>query len=119
MPTCSRCHQAVDIKAVTCPYCRTELKAHGHPGIPLHRAKGKEYLCDTCVYHEDDSCTYPQRPYAKDCTLYRDRSVDYSQAAPQRTNSDSFRLWWQRNSTLVTVLGLIGVSLLLAILRSR
>ncbi|MEA5513598.1 zinc ribbon domain-containing protein, partial [Nodularia sp. UHCC 0506] len=68
--SCPTCHQLVDNQAITCPYCRTTLKAYGHPGIPLHRATGKEFLCDSCTYHADDTCNFPQRPYAKDCTLY-------------------------------------------------
>jgi hypothetical protein len=41
MPNCPRCHQSINPQAVTCPYCRTPLKAYGHPGIPLHRATGE------------------------------------------------------------------------------
>lgn len=74
MPTCPRCHQTVDSQAIACPYCRTALKAHGHPGIPLYRASGETYLCDSCTYHEDDTCNFPQRPYAEECTLYHDRN---------------------------------------------
>ncbi|MEM6403842.1 MAG: zinc ribbon domain-containing protein, partial [Cyanobacteria bacterium P01_D01_bin.116] len=62
--TCPRCKQPVNSQAVTCPFCRTQLKAYGHPGIPLHRSEGDEYLCDTCTYHGDNTCNYPKRPYA-------------------------------------------------------
>jgi hypothetical protein len=72
MINCRRCHQPVDSKAIACPHCRLSLKAFGHPGIPLYRATDDEYLCTSCVYHADDTCNYPQRPHAKDCTLYRD-----------------------------------------------
>ncbi|MBD2180682.1 zinc ribbon domain-containing protein [Planktothrix sp. FACHB-1355] len=70
MPNCPRCHQPVPTQAVTCPHCREILKAYGHPGIPLHRATGDEYLCTSCTYHTDDTCNYPQRPFARECTLY-------------------------------------------------
>jgi len=40
---CHRCHQSVDAQAVSCPYCRTPLKAYGHRAFPLHRAAGEEY----------------------------------------------------------------------------
>lgn len=74
MPECPRCKQFVKSDAIVCNYCRTELKAFGHPGIPLYRAEKGEYLCQTCVYHEDDTCNYPQRPYAQTCTMYKDLS---------------------------------------------
>jgi len=74
MPNCPRCHQPIDAQAVSCPYCRTSLKAYGHPGIPLHRADGEEPLCQSCTYHADDTCTFPQRPYARECTLYQNFS---------------------------------------------
>lgn len=62
---CPRCHQSIDSQAVACPYCRIEIKAFGHPGIPLHRAEGTSFLCNSCTYHADDSCNFPQRPYAQ------------------------------------------------------
>jgi len=37
--------------------------------MPLHQAD-EGYLCTTCAYHADNTCTYPQRPYAKTCMLY-------------------------------------------------
>jgi len=58
---------------MVCPHCRATLKAFGHPGIPLYQAEGAVSLCDRCSYHADDSCTFPQRPHAKTCTLFRDR----------------------------------------------
>lgn len=72
MPTCPRCRQTVDSQAITCPYCRTALKAYGHPGIPLHRAERGTYLCESCTYDADDTCNFPQRPYAEECTMYHD-----------------------------------------------
>ncbi len=110
MPNCPRCRQAVDSQAIACPYCRTPLKAHGHPGIPLYRAEGETYLCETCTYHEDDTCNYPQRPYAKECTLYHDRFQPV--VSLQRRSSG-----WQtvqRNQGLLAVIGLLAVSLVIA-----
>jgi hypothetical protein len=59
MPECPRCYQRVDSQAVACPYCKFDLKAFGHPGIPLHRASQDSYLCTTCLYHQDDTCNFP------------------------------------------------------------
>jgi hypothetical protein len=72
-----------------------ELKAHGHPGIHLYRAEGETYLCRTCAYEADDSCTYPQRPYAKECTLYWDvnRSVSKTTPPPKKNLFQSFWNW--------------------------
>ena len=56
MPHCPRCNQLIDSQAVTCPHCKNQLKAFGHPGIPLHQAEANTYLCDRCIYHQDDSC---------------------------------------------------------------
>ena len=118
MPNCPRCHQSVDAQAVTCPYCRTHLKAYGHPGIPLHRATGKEYLCGSCTYHADDTCNFPQRPYAKECTLYQD--VFKSQFEEnQRHNTSSFaysvRSWVKRHQVWLILLGLLIVSFLIVL----
>ena len=118
--SCPRCHQLVDSQAVTCPHCRTTLKAFGHPGIPLHRATGKEYLCDTCTYHADDSCNFPQRPYAKECTLYQNIEESKLQLQQQRENTSfaaTVKSWIKRNSSLLLLLSLVLVCLLIALLR--
>lgn len=117
MPECPRCHQPVDAQAVKCPHCRMVLKAYGHPGVPLHRATGDVPLCDSCTYDEDDTCTLPQRPYAKDCTLYQDRSQKFLAVKPQLGTSQTIRLWFQRNLTWLVLVGLIIASLLLALSR--
>lgn len=118
MLNCPHCHQSIDAQAVNCPYCRTPLKAYGHPGIPLHRATGKEYLCQSCTYHVDDSCNFPQRPYARECTLYEDISQSQLEVN-QRQNTSSFvsnaRNWVKRNQALLILLGLLLVSFLLAL----
>lgn len=115
MPNCPRCHQSIDAQAVTCPYCRTPLKAYGHPGIPLHRAVGKEYLCQSCTYHADDTCTFPQRPYAKECTLYQ--NIFHQLEAQHRSTSSlaSVRSWVKRHQVLLILLGLLLVSFLIAL----
>jgi hypothetical protein len=118
--SCPRCHQLVDSQAVTCPHCRTTLKAFGHPGIPLHRATGKEYLCDTCTYHADDSCNFPQRPYAKECTLYQNIEESKLQLQQQRENtsfSTTVKNWIKRNQALFMLVSLVLVCLLIALLR--
>lgn len=111
MPTCPTCHQSVDSQAIVCPFCRTPLKAHGHPGIPLYRAEGKAYLCQSCTYEADNTCNYPQRPYAKECTLYQDVNA-VAVAPPRRHRSTGLRFkgnegWW-------ILAGLGTVSLLIA-----
>lgn len=82
MSECPRCHQLVDGTAVDCPYCKTPLKAYGHPGIPLYRSQGQEFLCTSCLYHEDDTCNFPQRPSATECTMYHNQNEPLVPAAP-------------------------------------
>lgn len=117
MPNCPRCHQPVKPQAVECPHCRAVLKAYGHPGIPVHRATGEASLCDTCTYHEDDSCTFPKRPYAKECTLYQDRALKDLYQKQQQNSRPSMRLWLRRNTIWFVLLGLIGFSFIVALLR--
>jgi hypothetical protein len=107
MAHCPRCRHLVEAQAINCGHCGLTLKAHGHPGIPLHRATGAVSLCTTCAYHADDSCTFPQRPIAQTCTLYQSLqdpiSVKPSKAAAPR-----------RYRQFLPWLGLLGVSLLIA-----
>lgn len=120
MLTCPRCNQPVSSKAVNCPYCKTALKAYGHPGITLHRATGEEPLCSTCTYHADDSCTFPQRPDAKECTLYNDISQQKLESDkiynPRRNLLESAGIWCQRNPGLLGLLALIFISLVLTLI---
>ncbi|MDF5708961.1 MAG: zinc ribbon domain-containing protein [Nostoc sp. S4] len=112
--SCPRCHQLIDSQALSCPYCRTTLKAYGHPGIPLHRATGDEYLCDTCTYHADDTCNFPQRPYAKDCTLYQSiaqTKLDLEQQRYSKSFMVTMKTWLKRNQALLLLLGLLLVCL--------
>jgi Double zinc ribbon len=114
MPDCPRCHQKVDLQAIVCPYCRTTLKAFGHPGIPLHQAGGKEYLCSTCTYHADDTCNFPQRPFARECTLYQNQA----QQMVEPYTPHPLRLWqgWlRRNAAWIILVSLVVISILLAL----
>jgi Double zinc ribbon len=104
MPTCPRCKQLVDAQAIACPTCRTTLKAYGHPGIPLYRATGEEYLCATCIYHADDTCNYPQRPHAQECTLYQNPQMQ--QQARPKPSQFSLALWVKRNAGWLILAGL-------------
>ncbi|MDB9511869.1 zinc ribbon domain-containing protein [Kamptonema animale CS-326] len=118
MPHCPRCSQPVDASAIACPHCQIPLKAYGHPGIPLHRSQGEEYLCTTCLYHEDDTCNFPQRPFAQDCTLYHDRSEPILPLSSQYISGGWPQLvksWCQRNIFWLFLLGLVIVSLLLSL----
>ncbi|PSB30083.1 zinc ribbon domain-containing protein [Stenomitos frigidus ULC18] len=117
MPDCPRCHQPVEPQAIACPHCRTPLKAHGHPGIPLYQATGEAPLCMTCTYHADDTCTFPKRPLAMDCTLYND--ITKPAATVQAGYKSGFQLqsWVKRNAGLLALLGLVLISLLVALLR--
>ncbi len=118
MPNCPRCHQSINSNAIACPHCGMTFKAYGHPGITLHRTMGEEYLCDSCTYHTDDSCNFPQRPHAKECTLYDDISRSQLEAqqiyTPRYSLIQSLKLWCQRNPTLLGLLVLVTVSFLLA-----
>jgi hypothetical protein len=118
MPECPRCHQPVDTQTIACPFCRTPLKAYGHPGIPLYRATGKEPLCLTCTYHEDDSCTFPQRPDAMECTLYSDRTKQtLVETRSGYIGSFLVKTWFKRNLAWILLLGLLLLSLILVLLR--
>jgi hypothetical protein len=116
MSECPRCHQPVDVQAIACPHCRLPLKAFGHPGIPLHRADREDYLCPTCLYHADDTCNFPQRPYAKDCTLYVNQSQQLRQVTPYKPKWTSLaRSWFSRNAVWLTVGMLLLISILIAL----
>ncbi|NJP11615.1 MAG: zinc ribbon domain-containing protein [Leptolyngbyaceae cyanobacterium RU_5_1] len=116
MPDCPKCHQPIDAQAIACPYCRTALKAHGHPGIPLYRAEGQESLCLTCTYHADDTCNFPQRPDAMDCTMYSDRAQSTA-VPPGYTPSFRLNVWFKRNFAWIGLAGLILFSLMVALAR--
>jgi len=115
MPECPKCHQFVESRAIACPHCRMPLKAHGHPGMKLFQATD-EPLCASCVYHADDSCNFPKRPDAMDCTLYQD--VGQAQAVNSQYGT-SFRLqrWVKRNTPLLLLAGLLLISLGVVLIR--
>ncbi len=121
MPECPRCHQPVDFKAIACPTCKLTLKAHGHPGMTLYRAEGGEFLCQTCTYDGDDTCTFPQRPRAKECTLYHNIHTPVAPPPSPRAYQTGWfsRGWLQRNLAWLVLVGLILVSLLLALMSGR
>jgi hypothetical protein len=123
MQNCPKCHQSVSSSAVTCPYCRTVLKAYGHPGITLHRAVGDTPLCESCTYHADDTCNFPQRPDAQECTLYDNMNQRQSdrEALPSTSPNliHALRLCWQQNPTLLGLLGLAVVSVMLTLIASK
>ena len=114
MPTCPRCQYKVKATDLICPRCRLELKAHGHPGIELHQAVGEEVLCKSCTYQEDDSCTLPQRPYAKACTLYHSMNA-VEEVIEYQPQSSFLRILWQRYRIGIILLAIFGISLLIAI----
>ncbi|MFP4222385.1 MAG: zinc ribbon domain-containing protein [Phormidium sp.] len=111
MSSCPRCQQPVRHDDVSCPHCGYQLKAFGHPGIPLYRANPEEPLCLTCTYHLDDSCNFPKRPHAQTCTLYQNIDEPILTPPPRRQPAP----WYRRNPTLVGVLGLLAISLILAL----
>ena len=123
MPNCRKCHQPISSQAVTCPHCGTILKAYGHPGITLHRAVGDTPLCESCTYHADDTCNFPQRPDAMECTLYDD--MNQRQLENQDLNNNrpdlftSIRSCCQQHPTLLGLLGLAAVSVLLTLIASK
>ena len=115
MSECPRCHQTINFQAVNCPHCNLVLKAYGHPGIPLHRATGDQSLCNTCTYHADDTCNFPQRPNARECTLYQDQSQPLIVETRPATTPQSIQLWIRRNMGWLVLLGLVVLSFLLSL----
>ncbi len=109
--TCSRCGSAIAVTDIQCPHCRLTLKAFGHPGIPLHRATEDASLCDTCTYHADDTCNFPQRPHAQTCTLYQDLN------APPPPAPIKPRFSLRRYSGWIGLGGLVLISLAIALSR--
>ncbi len=116
MLNCPRCHQPIENQAIACPYCQVPLKAFGHPGIPLYQAEGEEYLCHSCIYHLDDTCNFPQRPYAKNCTLFHDQSEPLVALSNSDRSSWSeiVKVWFQRHTIWWVFLSLILISFLLS-----
>lgn len=114
MLTCPHCAQKVATDAVSCPSCRKQLKAFGHQGMPLHYATQDEFLCDRCLYHHDDTCTFPQRPYAKTCTLYQNLDNPPETEVPT-SRGFTWKYYYHRYQGLFWLGILLIVSLLLAL----
>ena len=118
MSTCPKCKQPVDPQAVSCPNCNNPLVAFGHPGIPLYQSEDSSFLCDRCIYDRDDSCNYPQRPYAKTCTLFHDAAVPLvPEVSVPMSQQGSARVknWLYRNRGVIAIALLILVSVLLTL----
>ena len=117
MSICPRCKQPVDDRAVKCPKCNNALKAFGHPGIPLYQSEGDDYLCARCTYHLDDSCNYPQRPYAKSCTLFHDAATPLvpEVSTPKGSGLAEIKNWLYRHRGLIAIALLFILSVLWAI----
>jgi hypothetical protein len=115
---CPRCKKPVDSQAVICSNCHNSLKAFGHPGIPLYQSEDNSSLCDRCIYDQDDSCNFPQRPNAKSCTLFHDVSLPLKPevSIPQSTQGwTGIKNWLYLNRGLIAIALLILVSILLAL----
>ncbi len=118
MPRCPRCDHWVKPTDLVCGTCQLTLKAHGHPSIELHRAAHGTALCVDCLYHADDSCTFPQRPHAQTCTLYQPtNSTPQPGNQPERSRANPAPLThlWQRHKIWVILLGIFALSLLLTL----
>lgn len=119
--SCPRCDRPVPAQTVVCPYCKMPLTAYGHPGMPLYQAGDREYLCDRCLYHQDNSCTYPQRPYAKSCILFHDVdqpvTIEKADYKPYSWTIQGIKAWCYHHRIWLILLAVIGISLALTLLR--
>jgi hypothetical protein len=80
--------------------------------MKLHHAKGNVPLCPSCAYDADNSCTFPKRPSAMDCTLYQN-----SQTLPEATRQEIYRIPWQRKNGFRLILAaLIILAVIVALL---
>jgi hypothetical protein len=110
MSICPRCQQPVDEQAISCPYCNNPLKAFGHPGIPLYQSQDNTWLCDRCIYDRDDTCNFPQRPYAKSCTLFHDVTEPL---IPEKVTPVSQVGWTGIKNRLYRHRGIIAIAILI------
>jgi hypothetical protein len=85
--------------------------------MKLFRSQGKEPLCVSCAYHEDDTCNFPKRPNAMDCTLYRDRAQPSQPLTSGYSRGCQIKTWFKRNTGLIALLGLILLSVAIALVR--
>ncbi len=119
MPLCDRCNHLVKPTDLICTTCGLQLKAHGHPSIDLYQSLDDTILCESCVYHHDESCTFPQRPQARSCTLYQSTdapAVELATRSPVATGP-SMSWIWQRYKTWLILGALFSVCLLLAVMQ--
>ncbi|ASC70508.1 hypothetical protein XM38_014470 [Halomicronema hongdechloris C2206] len=115
MTVCPRCQTRITPGDIHCPTCRLPLKAYGHPGMTLHRATDGMPLCDRCTYHQDDTCTFPQRPHAQTCILFRDMATPVSPPTVAPPVQWRLQSWLRRHSLWVGLLALLGLSLLISL----
>jgi hypothetical protein len=66
---CPRCGTPTSNRCLNCQKCGYSLESYG--AFKPELAAGSKILCTTCRYDRDDSCTFPDRPQATRCTLYR------------------------------------------------
>ncbi len=118
MNYCPSCHHSVSSDALSCQKCQTPLKAFGHPGIPLHQADQDTVLCTSCLYHQDDSCDFPQRPSATSCTLYQDQNIKLEPIRTSKT-SLSWRVWFYKNRGWLILGGLFLVCFVLVVISKK
>ena len=85
--------------------------------MTLYQATDGQPLCITCTYHADDTCNFPKRPLAMDCTLYDDMRKPVTASSKGYTGSFRFQSWVKRKAGLLALIGLVLISLLVALLR--
>lgn len=118
MVSCPRCKKPVDSQAIKCPNCDNALKAFGHPGMPLYQSEDDSSLCDRCTYHQDDSCNFPKRPYARSCTLFHDATIPLVSESISPVSTQGWtgvKNWLYRNRGIIAIALLILASVLIAI----
>lgn len=117
MLSCPRCQATIESTTIQCPRCQLTLKAHGHPGMTLHRTEGDQALCATCLYDADDTCNFPQRPHAETCTLYRSVKAAEALTMPGPPVGERIGFWLRNHRGLVGLVGLLLFSLALVLVR--
>lgn len=44
--------------------------------IAMQNWRGDKYLCDDCIFNNDNDCHKSERPQALKCTVYRNATID-------------------------------------------
>ncbi len=86
--------------------------------MPLYRTTDGTVLCDRCVYDEDNTCNFPQRPHAQSCTMFRDRTLSLREIevkVNRRGGLGGIQNWIQRYRGAIALTIIIAVALLLAL----